>query len=493
MATRVFAGDVVQYFRVGGDKGGVTGFDFFLSFALFGIGHLVGLWVGIAMLVGAIIGWGWGVPHFSALVTSADSIADLANATWSHKVRFVGAGTIAVAAVWTLAKLVKPVISGLTSAMAASRARTAGTAGSLPRTEQDIPIGQVGLISLVCLVPIGWLLANFVTTAGGGLADHMLLLVGGGLVYIVLMGFFVSTVCGYMAGLIGSSNSPLSGIGIIVVIGAALLLVFGVRSSLPVDSEHALVAFALFVTSVVFAVAAIANNNLQDLKTGQLVDATPAKQQWALVIGVIAGAAIIPPILDLLNQAYGFVGAPGPRREHALAAPQAGLISALASGVIQNNIDWGLIQIGALIGAVMIAIDEALRRTTKGAHLSPLAVGLGIYLPTQSTLMVVVGAVAGWWFDRRADAKARNPEATKQLGVLLASGMIVGEGLLGVIIAALVAFSDKLGFANKDFPLNLVSDGYAGGPALWVGGIAFAVIMLLLYGWLSRLSDKAQA
>ena len=144
------------------------------------------------------------------------------------------------------------------------------------------------------------------------------------------MSFFVSAVCGYMAGLIGSSNSPLSGIGIIVVIGAALLLVFGIRSSLPAGSENALVAFALFVTSIVFAVAAIANNNLQDLKTGQLVDATPSKQQWALVIGVIAGAAIIPPILDLLNHAYGFVGAPGPQREHALAAPQAGLISALA-------------------------------------------------------------------------------------------------------------------------------------------------------------------
>ena len=146
VATRVFASDVVNYFRVG-DKGGVTGFDFLLSFALFGIGHLVGLWVGIAMLVGALIGWGWGVPHFSALAPAADAIADLANATWSHKVRFVGAGTIGVAAIWTLAKLVKPVISGLTSAMAASRARGAGNAALLPRTEQDIPIGQVGLIS----------------------------------------------------------------------------------------------------------------------------------------------------------------------------------------------------------------------------------------------------------------------------------------------------------------------------------------------------------
>jgi putative OPT family oligopeptide transporter len=296
-----------------------------------------------------------------------------------------------------------------------------------------------------------------------------------------------------MAGLIGSSNSPLSGIGILVVIGAALLLVFGVRSQLPVESEKALVAFALFVTSIVFTVAAIANNNLQDLKTGQLVDATPSKQQWALVIGVIAGAAIIPPILDLLNISYGFVGAPGPRREHPLAAPQAGLISALAQGVIQNNIDWGLIKIGLAIGAVAIVVDEVLRRATKFAHLSPLAIGLGIYLPTQSTLMVVVGAVVGWYFDRRADRKSKNPEATKQLGVLLASGMIVGEGLIGVLIAALVAFSAQLGFSNKDVPLNLVSDTYANGLALWIGGAAFIAIMVALYSWLVRLSTKAQA
>ncbi|WP_449428127.1 OPT family oligopeptide transporter [Rhodanobacter umsongensis] len=485
VATRVFAGDVVHYFRVGGDKGGVTGFDFFLSFALFGIGHLVGLWVGIAMLVGAVIGWGWGVPHFSALAPSAGAIAELANATWSHKVRFVGAGTIGVAAVWTLAKLVKPVIGGLASAMAASRARGAGHAALLPRTEQDIPIGQVALISLVCLVPIGWLIANFALTAGHGLGDHVVTLVIAGLIFVVLMSFFVSAVCGYMAGLIGSSNSPLSGIGIIVVISAALLLVFGIRSTLPAGSENALVAFALFITSIVFAAAAIANNNLQDLKTGQLVDATPSKQQWALVVGVFAGAAIIPPILDLLNHAYGFVGAPGPVRDHALAAPQAGLISALAQGVIQNNIDWSLIEIGGAIGVVMIVIDEVLRRTTKSMHLSPLAVGLGIYLPTQSTLMVVVGAVAGWWFDRRADRTSKHPEATKQLGVLLASGMIVGEGLLGVAIAACVAFS------GKDFPLALVGDAFANGPALWVGGVAFAVVMVLLYRWVGRLGQAS--
>jgi len=474
VATRIFASDVVRFFRFGN---GVTGFDFFLSFALFGVGHLVGLWVGLAMLVGAIIGWGWGVPHFSAGAEIGDSIAQLAQSTWSHKVRFVGAGTIAVAAVWTLAKLVKPVIAGLASAMAASRARAAGNAAALPRTEQDIPIGWVAIVSLVCMAPIGWLLANFSSTSG--LGDHMLLLVVGGLIYIALMSAFVSAVCGYMAGLIGSSNSPLSGIGILVVIGAALLLVFGVQSGVEAGMNKALVAYALLVTAVVFANAAIANNNLQDLKTGQLVDATPWKQQVALVIGVIAGAAIIPPILDLLNQAYGFVGAPGPVREHALPAPQAGLISALAGGVIEKNVDWSLIRIGAMIGVAMIVVDETLRRVTKGAHLSPLAVGLGIYLPTASTLMVVVGAVCGWIYDKRA-ARAPKPESTKQLGVLLASGMIVGEGLIGVVIAALV------GFSGKDFPLALVGDEFATNAAVWIGGLVFALSVFLLYRWIAR-------
>ena len=473
VATRIFASDVVRFFRLGN---GVTGFDFFLSFALFGVGHLVGLWVGLAMLVGALIGWGWGVPHYSAGAEIVDSIAALAGSTWSTKVRFVGAGTIAVAAVWTLAKLVKPVVAGLASAMAASRARAAGNASLLPRTEQDIPIGWVAIVSLVCMAPIGWLLVNFTTTSG--LGDHVVALVIGGLIYIAVMSFFVSTVCGYMAGLIGSSNSPLSGIGILVVIGAALLLVFGIQSQAQAVDDKALVAYALIVTAVVFANAAIANNNLQDLKTGQLVDATPWKQQVALVIGVVAGAAIIPPILDLLNDAYGFVGAAN-ARENALPAPQAGLISALAGGVIEKNVDWSLIRIGALIGVVMIAVDETLRRVTKGAHLSPLAVGLGIYLPTSSTLMVVVGAIAGYIFDRRA-ARAPKPDSTKQLGVLLASGLIVGEGLVGVVIAALVAFS------GENFPLGLVGDEFAGNAAVWIGGIAFVVSVFLLYRWIAR-------
>ena len=481
--TKIFASDVAQYFRLGGgdEKSNATGYDFSLSFALFAVGHLVGLWVGVAMGVGALIGWGWAVPYFTALHPAAGAASDVAQGAWSHYVRFVGAGTIGVAAIWTLLKLVKPVFGGLAAAAASSRARKAGQGHLLARTEHDMPLGTVGIITLLCLLPIAWLLGRFAIDAG--LGSHMWLLAIGGVVFVVVMSFFVSAVCGYMAGLIGSSNSPLSGIGILSVIVAALLLVLGVKSLLPPEAGKALVAFALFVTAVVFAVAAIANNNLQDLKTGQLVDATPALQQWALVIGVIAGAVVIPPVLDLLQHAYGFLGAPGADPAHALPAPQAGLISALAQGVITNNIDWSLIGIGAGIGAAIIVIDEILTRTAKSVRLPPLAVGLGIYLPTSTTLMVVVGALVGAWFDARAERGAK-ADATKQLGVLLASGLIVGESLLGVIIAAVVAFS------GNPAPLALVGGGFETA-SIWIGGAVFVAVTVWLYRWIARMGRAA--
>jgi putative OPT family oligopeptide transporter len=506
VATQLCAADVAQTFRIA-KRGAVSGYDFLLSFALLGIGHLVGLWVGMAMLVGALIGWGWGVPHYSqtaltdllhsglgahvpwrvAKAVVMGGPGQVAGAAWSTYVRFIGAGAIGVSAIWTLIKLVKPVVSGLAGAMAANRARKAGQAHTLPITERDIPIGIVAIVTLVCMLPIGWVLAYFANSSG--LGSHVLILTIGGVFYVVLMSFFVSAVCGYMAGLIGSSNSPLSGIGILVVIGAALLLVLGVKPYVSPDATKALIAFALFTTAVIFNVAAIANNNLQDLKTGQLVDATPWKQQVALIIGVLAGALVIPPVLDLVNQAYGFVGAPGAEsRTSPLAAPQAGLISSLAKGVIAADIDWSLIQIGAGIGVAIIVLNEVLSRTTKHMSIPPLAVGLGIYLPTQSTLMIVVGAFAGWFFDRAADRTAR-PDSAKQLGVLLASGLIVGEGILGVVISAFVVFS------GVDTPFAL---GSAEGPWFWkpagviMGGFAFAAVGFLLYRWvLGMASSKA--
>ncbi|PYI76477.1 MAG: oligopeptide transporter, OPT family [Verrucomicrobia bacterium] len=439
--TQIFASDVVQNFRIG-KKGAVSGYDFSLSFLLLGIGHLVGLSVGIAMLIGLLIGWGWGVPHYSGLAHDLTTpVAALARSAWSGKVRYIGAGAIGISAIWTLLKLAKPLISGLASAMAASRARKAGKADTLPITERDIPIGIVGLVTLACMLPIGWLLGDFGSSSG--LGAHLPTLIIGGVVYIVLMSFFVSAVCGYMAGLIGSSNSPLSGIGILVVIGAALLLV------------------------------------------GQLVDATPWKQQVALVIGVVAGALVIPPVLDLMNHTYGFVGAPGAElRPHPLPAPQAGLIQALAKGVIAADIDWSLIEIGALIGVGIVLLDEILARTTKHMRVPPLAVGLGIYLPTSATLMIVVGAVAGWFYDRRADRTSK-PEAAKQLGVLLASGLIVGEGIIQVVIAVIKSLS------SKPAPLALVGPGFETA-GIVLGGVTFAAMTFILYRWILRMAPARQ-
>jgi putative OPT family oligopeptide transporter len=238
------------------------------------------------------------------------------------------------------------------------------------------------------------------------------------------------------------------------------------------------VAFALFASSVVFAGATIANDNLQDLKTGQLVDATPWKQQVALVIGVLAGAVIIPVVMNILNDAYGFVGAANATKE-ALAAPQAGLISALAQGVLQHNIDWSLIWTGAAIGGGIIVIDEVLGQFGKQVRLPPLAVGLGIYLPTEVTLMIVVGAFIGWYFNRRAE-RTPKPATTRQMGVLMSSGLIVGESILGVIIAGIVVVT------KNPTPLALVGPGFAHA-SVWLGGAAFVVCALLLYRWVARL------
>lgn len=474
VATRVFVGELAGYFRAGA---ATTGIGFSLSLALVGAGHLIGLSVGLAIAAGLFIAWGVATPVLSALHPAAGAPAGIALAVWSHQVRFIGAGAIGIAAIWTLGGLAKPVWGGVTSAIAASRRLAAGGT-DLPRTERDIPIGLVALISALCLIPLGLLLAEFLS--GTVLSSQVLPLVLGAIVYVVVAGFLVAAACGYMAGLIGSSNSPVSGLAILAVIGASLLLLVLTNRSNPAAGQ-ALVAYALFVTAVLLCVATIANDNLQDLKTGQLVDATPWRQQTALVFGVVMGSLVIPPILDLLNRAYGFAGAP----HHAtisqpLPAPQATLISALAKGVIQGQIDWRLIGAGALVGLVAVALDESLRITGR-MRLPPLAVGLGIYLPASTTAPVVVGAVLGWFYNRWATRQRRAQDA-KQLGVLLASGFIVGESLFGVLLAGVIVA------ANTPSPLALAGDSFQLVATL-LGTLAFIGVVLGLYTWIGRLSQ----
>lgn len=477
VATRLFTSQLAVFFRFGS---AATGIGFSLSLALVGAGQLIGLTVGIAIFAGLFIAWGIATPVLAALHPAAGSAADVATDVWAHQVRFIGAGAIGVAALWSLGRLARPVVLGVSSALSASRRRKEG-GSELPRTERDLPIGIVGAVSIFCLIPLAMLFWSFLS--GGQLAPLALPLTLGAIIYVVIAGFFVAAACGYMAGLIGSSNSPVSGLAILSVIGAALMVLAIGRGVVHVAALP-MIAYALLVTAVLLCVATISNDNLQDLKTGQLVDATPWRQQVALVAGVVVGALVIPPILDLLNRAYGFMGAVAPHGAVAqpLPAPQATLISALAKGVIGGHLNWHLIEIGALVGALVVAIDELLR-ARKGLALPPLAVGLGIYLPVSTTAPVVLGAILGWAYNRWA-AGQPNAERAKQLGVLVASGLIVGESLFGVFLAALIVFS------GRPEPLGLVGDAFAPA-ATAIGAVAFALALIGLFAWLSRISGEA--
>jgi putative OPT family oligopeptide transporter len=474
-AAKLLAGEVGYYFRIGPVATGLNGS---LSFALLGAGHLVGLAVGMAILLGLAIAWGVAVPLLTLMAPTTGPAVEVATAVWAHKVRFIGAGAIGAASIWTLGKLILPVWKGIMSSVAASKLRSAPGGATLARTEQDIPITLVGLISLITLAPLVVLLIAFLH--GSALQGMTLPLVIGAVAYIVIAGFIVAAVCGFMAGLIGSSNSPVSGLAILAVLGAGLLLLFVAGHAAGPAGKPALVAFALFVTAVLLCVATIANDNLQDLKTGQLVDATPWRQQVALMVGVVMGAIVIPPILDLLNHAYGFGAAVSHTTAGAsqpLPAPQATLISALAKGVIEGNLDWSLIGVGVGVGIGLIALDEGLRRF-KLMPVPPLAVGLGIYLPASTSSFVVVGAVIGWAYDKWAD-KLPKAEIVKRLGVLLASGLIVGESLFGVLLAGLIVAS------GKGEPLAVVGDGFAHIAEI-LGVIVFVAVTAALYLWAAR-------
>jgi putative OPT family oligopeptide transporter len=497
VAGRVFAAEATKFIKLPASLGGgATGIGFSMQFALLGAGHLIGLSVGLAQLFGLILAWAiavpiltspetiaWltanGIPSIATTLDPGAAAEELASTVWRREVRLMGAGVIGVAAIWTLIKLAGPLIGGLSSALAANRRRQDG--GVLDRTEQDIPINIVAGLSVACLIGIGFILAWF-AQGNPTLANSTALLVGGGLIYVVLIGFAVAAICGYMAGLIGSSNSPVSGVGILAIVIASLLML-GVLQLAGLPADPSVIAFALIVTAIVFAVAVIANDNLQDLKTGQLVQATPWRQQTALIVGVIAGALVIPLILNLLNQAFGFEGGPVGIADKPLAAPQATLISALARGVIGGDLRWDLIGVGAAIGAVIIVLDAGLGAVTKGRmKLPPLAVGIGFYLPAAVTTLLVVGAVCGWVYDK-AIKTTRFADVGRRMGVLLASGLIVGESLFLVMTAGVIVST------NNEAPFAMLPEGSTW-PAMLSGIAVFAVLTLALYSWVRNRSAK---
>jgi len=470
-ATRIAAGEIQNNFRLGA---GGSGYDIGFSLALFGAGQLVGLSVGMALLLGLVIAWGAIVPILTAMVPAASMSLDAHVASvFHHQVRFIGAGAIAVAALWSLAKLAGPLAQGLIVTFGTRRA-----GGSDDRRDKDLSPAIVIALTLACLALSAVLVFRF--AAATTLAPQATVLTLASLPYILFGGFLVAAICGYMAGLIGSSNSPISGVGILAILICATL--FSVMIHPSAELQRPLTAFALFATSIVFAIATISNNNLQDLKTGQLVGATPWRQQVALIVGVIAGALVIPPVLNLLAQANGFVGMTGgPVHAHPLAAPQANLISALAQGVIQHDLDWAMLGLGAALGVGIIVFDEIMG-ALKLLRFPPLAVGIAIYLPMSATLAVIVGAIVGDLYNRYA-ARTKDPKRSERLGILVASGMIVGESLFGVLLAGLIVAM------NNESPLALVPADFA--PANAIGIAVFAGLAALVYGWMVRKSSRA--
>jgi len=469
--TRIIAGEVTGFFRIGATAS--SGYNVAWSLALLGAGHLVGLSVGMAMLVGLVISWAIAVPILTSMQPAAAGVALAAHTTtiWRTQVRFIGAGAIAIAAIYTLARLSKPVVGGLVSTLRASRAVDTGD-----DTDRDISPPWIIGLTVACLAIAAWLAFTFARATILS-ADAVKLTVIA-VPFVLLVGFLIAGICGYMAGLIGASNSPISGVGILSIVISASVLALAVTPTS--DNRTPLVAFALFITAIVFACATISNDNLQDLKTGQLVGASPRRQQIALIVGVGAGAAVIPSILNLLAKAYGFAGAPniGVVAPNPLPAPQATLISALAQGVIGGSLAWKMLGIGALVGVGLVLLDAALGAAGK-LRIPPLAVGIGIYLPMSATFAVVVGAVLSHWYDKRVRSSP-NPERAERLGTLVASGLIVGESLWGVLNAGLIVG------LSKDAPIALVPEDFA--PAKWLGLLAFVGVIVWLYGWMLRRS-----
>lgn len=440
------------------------GFSAGYSLALLGAGYLVGLAGAIALFVGMFLAWGVFTPYLSSFeFDGVKNASELASSVWAAKVRLIGTGAIAIAALWTLIELLKPVISGIKEII---KNVTISNTKSQESTDQDLSLKSIFILFIIMTIGLFITFYSFVSDANLN-NYYQILFAFAGTFIAVLIGFFVAAACGYMAGLVGSSSSPISGIGLIgIIVSSLIILLLGANLfDDPMLSKFA-IALAIFTTSVIVATAAISNDNLQDLKTGYLVGATPWKQQVALLIGCVFGALAIVPVLNLLYQAYGFVGAmprEGMDLSSALAAPQANLMSTIAQGIFNHNIEWSYIAFGVVVGIFIIIIDKILRKNGN-LSLPPLAVGIGIYLPPSVNIPLVIGGILKYFVMRYLANKYQNNShknekiAThEQKGTLFASGLIVGESIFGVIIAAITVFSVSMGGSESPLKLSFLN------------------------------------
>ena len=442
-----------------------------LSPALLGVGYIVGLNIGALALIGGMISWNVAIPIYAAHflagnVELAQSLAGadaetVAGAIWSAQVRYLGVGAMLVGGVWALISIRGSLASGIRSGLAATRA---GAAGTVAHTEQDLPM-QAILIGLVAFtVPLAILYQLIVANLGVSLVMTVIMIVAG---------FVFTSVSAYMAGLVGSSNNPVSGITICTILFASLLLLVLMGRGAPLGPVA-----AIMIGSVVCCAACIGGDNLQDLKAGQLVGATPWRQQVMLAIGAASCALVMAPVLNLLLKAYG-IGVPTPEHPNPLIAPQATLMASVAKGMFGGHLPWGMIGIGALIGAAIIVVDEVLQRRGAPFRAPVLAVAVGIYLPLELSVPIFAGGLIAHLVERHLGVHGETPaaERARRNGVLFAAGLITGEALMGILIAIPIVTSGR-------------ADVLALGDGLQFGEAAGLAVLAMLAAWLYRVGVR---
>lgn len=446
-----------------------------LSPALLGVGYIVGLNIGIVVVSGSILSWQFAIPIYHAFFLDSDpvlaaqiagaSAADAGGAIWSAKIRYLGVGAMLIGGVWTLFSLRNSLASGIKSGLAAARK---GGGLAVAETERDLPMKWM-LIALVAFVIPLWMLYHaIVGTWGISLTMTILMIVAG---------FLFVSVSAYLAGLVGSSNNPVSGITIATILFASLvlMLLMGANGLTPVGAGGAPLGAvaAIMIGAVVCCAAAVGGDNLQDLKAGYLVGATPWKQQLMLGIGAFSCALIMAPVLNLLAQAYG-IGAPTAEHPNSLAAPQATLMASVAKGLFGGKLPWGMIGIGAVIGALTIALDEWLKSRNSHFRVPVLAAAIGIYLPLELMVPIFLGGLLAYIVERRHGLRVDSDEAERDRvhrpGTLFAAGLITGEALTGILIAIPIVVSERA---------DVLSLGMHLGP--WVGLAILAFVGWLLY------------
>lgn len=438
-----------------------------LSPALLGVGYIVGLNIGIVVLSGAVLSWHIAIPIYNAFFlnndpTLAAQIAgagpvDTAFAIWSTKVRYLGVGTMLIGGMWTLFSLRKSLVSGIRSGFAAAR-KAKGEI--VAETDRDLPMKWMLIALVVFVIPLALLYQAIVGQWTVSIPMTIIMIVAG---------FLFVSVSAYLAGLVGSSNNPVSGITIATILFASVVLVFLLGRDSPIGAVA-----AIMIGAVVCCAAAVGGDNLQDLKAGYIVGATPWKQQLMLAIGAFSCALIMAPVLNLLAAAYG-IGAPTPEHPNSLSAPQATLMASVAKGMFGGVLPWGMIAIGAGIGAVIIALDEWLKSRGAKFRVPVLAAAIGIYLPLELLVPIFLGGLLSHLVQRKHRVDDNDEEEKDRIhrpGTLFSAGLITGEALMGIAIAVPIVVSGSA---------DVLALPEAWRFNQWIGLVVLAVVGWLLY------------